>query len=509
MKEWLAKYVIRKSIGVAISDQQVALCVVAFTPLGWVEVGRQVESSVPDRLEESLGRLLAPWIGRGGKTSWPVTLGLPTLRVFYTTRPLSVANSSASPELMLQEVLQTPHAGSDDMAVDLIKCSPGKRPLATLASCRKRYLSGLVTTLVERGARLSRAEPAPCALVRLAAARQRNPRGAKLVARLVLGPGQGLGILADGQHPLVCRSFALPDGGEPQAIFAALSALRMLARSCGIGLPIDAVVIHGRPDLGPMFDPAEFRSRTEADLFRSDTPDLDAASMALGSALGAMSTGPTFDLARNLKPQSGFREIFPWGETALQVAMLVCVSLFLWRTDCSLKEILRAAEAKTARIRWLRGVAESQLLKDKASLEQKTEAAEKFLASRIDWSEHTREVADWLPENVHLMSLQGTADLVPAGPSKGGPKPKKSLVLHLSTPIPEHGAIDRCLASLGRQALLKRDFPSMKLADMKWNPPLAGKEPVATFSVVCEPKADAGAMAKPSTKSKKAAAGGS
>jgi hypothetical protein len=73
-------------------------------------------------------------------------------------------------------------------------------------------------------------------------------------------------------------------------------------------------------------------------------------------------------------------------------------------------------------------------------------------------------------------------------------------MLHCSTPIPEHGAINHCVASLRNQRLLKQDFPVMKLADMKWNSPFAGKEPVATFSVVCEPTAATTAAAKSGTK---------
>lgn len=504
MKELLAKYAYRKSIGLAIGEQQAALSVVAFTPVGWAEVSSQVEPVLPDKLDAAVIRLLAPWVGKRGKTNWPVTVGIPALRVFYTTRPVSLTGAS-SPLGMLHEVLQTSHAGSDDMVADMIRSSPGKRSLATLATCRKRYLSALVATLVQHGTRVSRAEPSPCAFARLAATRARAPRGSELVARVILGDSQGLAILVAGQNPLLWRSFELPVGGEAQAILAALAALRMLARSSGIGLAIDTALIHGRPDLGPLIEPEEFKARTEAQLVRCDSPGMDIGSIALGCALGAMQTGSMFDLARDMKPRAAIKEIFPWGESAIQFATLFCVSLFLWRTDGALTDKLTVTQAHANKIRWLGSTSEAQLEKDKKALEQQVDAAEAFLATRVDWNAHTQEVADWVPKNVNVLSLHGMSDLAPIGPTLSAAKPKRSLVLHLSTPIPEHGAIDRCVASLRSQALLKQDFPTMKLADMKWNSPLAGNEPVATFSVVCEPNVvPAASGTKGTQKNKKA-----
>jgi hypothetical protein len=506
MKEALAKYLVRRSIGLAVGDQQIAASVVAFTPLGWVESERKVEPFDPAQPEVALATLLEPWLDRSGRPRWPVLLGVPALRVFYTTRAIPASSVGATPQALLQEVLQTPNAGSDDMAVEMIKSAPGKRPLATFASCRRKYLVPLVTALVDRKARLTRAEPGPCALLRLAEARHRAPRGTKLAARVFLGTGQALAIVSAGQHPLLWRSFPLPAGAETQAILPALTALRMLARSCGIGLTPDAVLVHGRPDLGPLFDAEEFRARMDARLVRIDGPELDVNSVALGAALGVSQVGGTFDLARDMKPRASIREIFPMREAALQFALLYFASLFLWTTNSTIQRELAATQRSTAKFKWLGSTAEGQLVKDEKALVDKLDALEKFQSTRVDWNVHTQSVADWLPRNVSLTALTAFAEL-PTTSSKGGPKPKKSLVLHLSTPIPEHGAINQCLASLRRTAPLKRDFPTMKLADMKWASASGAKEPVATFSVVCEPGADATTGAKPEAKPKPASGG--
>jgi hypothetical protein len=501
------RIVLRRSIGLLAGDRELALSVAARTPAGWVEAAHEVVPYAPDQLEPTLERLLEPHIGRDKRTRWPVTLGLPTLRVYCGTRPISSSNPNASPHALLQEMLQATSAGADDMTVEAIRSTPGKRPLITLASARKKYLGGLITTLQGQGVRLARAEPAPCALLRLAVTRQRPPRGAKLVARFFLGPGHALGVLAAGRHPLLWRLFDLPAGGEAAAILAALSALRVLGRPCGIGLSIDAVVVHGRADLGPLFDTEELRARAGCRLIRSDGPDLDAGATAYGLALARPQVEDEFDLAREFKPRPPLREVIPWAEVGLQVSLLWLASAFLWNVDGAVTRDYAKVTAETARFRWLGSQLEGALVKEKKARQERLEAIETFLAKRVEWSAHTGDVGSWLPENVSLTSFQGHCELEPAGGKKGGPQAKKSLVLQLSAPVPEHGAIDRCVAALRAQPLLKRDFPAMKLADLKWNPAIAGTEPRATFSVVCAPPGEA-APARPAAKAPAAKAKG-
>ena len=125
--------------------------------------------------------------------------------------------------------------------------------------------------------------------------------------------------MAAGAQPLVWHAFDLTSGDESTAILAANSTLWMMARHSAINLPIDTVIVHGRPNLTITQGPEVFRQRTGAQLIRCAKPDYDLAGAALGVALANSPADETgYDLARGLKPAISVREIFPWGELALQ-----------------------------------------------------------------------------------------------------------------------------------------------------------------------------------------------
>ena len=67
--------------------------------------------------------------------------------------------------------------------------------------------------------------------------------------RFFLGDVQAIGVLAAVGQPLFWHTFELPKGGETAAILAAYSTLWMMARHTRLTVPIDTVIIHGRPDL--------------------------------------------------------------------------------------------------------------------------------------------------------------------------------------------------------------------------------------------------------------------
>src|SRR5262249_41007675 len=157
-----------------------------------------------------------------------------------STRPIRTANTNASPQVLLHEVLQSPNINIDDMAVEVIKAEPGKRKVASIVSCRKKYLSGLLAALEGCGVRPFRAEPEPCALLRAAAYQPRAPRKAKTVLRIFLGDGQGLAVVAAGHLSIIWRTFGLSPGGEGSAIRSTIRSLQTVVKHCGIEMALDA-----------------------------------------------------------------------------------------------------------------------------------------------------------------------------------------------------------------------------------------------------------------------------
>lgn len=491
MKALLARRSHRRSIGLLVSEREVSMSVMASTLLGRVELAQASEPRGSGPLEELLGRMLGPWLDHRPRPK--VVLGVPLVRVFHSVREVAGAGRK-EPEVWLQESLQTAGTRIEDMVIDVAETVVGKKQVAGLVSCRRRSMAEALEALKKRSARLVLVEPTSCSLLRLATDRLKAPRGKKLSARFLLGDRQALGMVVAGGLPLHWRLFDLPAGEEPLAIHSALVGLRMHVRSWKIDAGINTVLIHGRPDLASKLDPAELGSRMGAKVARADGPGYDSASIAQGLALGPLVEEKGFDLSRTLKPHESIGEIFPWGNLIIQASLLVFVVTLMSERARSLENSHAAVRSSIAKYRWLGTRQAGELDKEKKTLEQKDKTAEAFLASRIIWSEHVRDVASHLPPNTRITSLQGAGELENLSGKGSLSPPKKTFVMRLETPIPPTGEmpreVDGLLESLRDKSQVKREFPIIELKDLKTMKTQGkGGEFVATYSIVCLPPA--------------------
>jgi hypothetical protein len=363
-----------------------------------------------------------------------------------------------------------------------------------VAASPRVAINSMIEIMNGLGTRVGLAEPAPDALYRAGAFYHKVPRASKLTARFFLGPQQAIGVLAAGAQPLFWHTFDLTPGDESTAVLAANSTLWMLARHSRITLPIDTVIVHGRPELALIQDPEVFRQRTGARLIRCAKPDYDLAAAALGVALAnplADETG--YDLARDLKPAISIREIFPWGELALQGVLLGAVSLFLIGTVAEASSRLKAVDTQLRSFVWLKKDDQAKLDADKNALQEALKVVEAFEGKRVRWSAVLRTVAAAAPESTTITGLTGEAEL--EATAKGAPaKSKKQLIVNFSTPMAEDGSvppeIDGFLTALRADPMLKRHFPLIEIPGLKANSGRAGKQPFASYSVVGLPKAE-------------------
>jgi hypothetical protein len=494
VKTLLGKLSFQKVLGLFVGEREVTLSQVAATPLGPVELARRSEPYEPDQLGETVTRLVEPFLGRRKKARPQAALGLPTLRVFFSTRPIRTTKKDPSPQVLLHEVLQSPTLSIDDMAVDLIRAQPGKRKVASIVSCRKKYLNGLMGALGSTPLRLVRAEPAPCALLRVAALQLAAPRRARTVVRVFLGAREALAVAVCAGLPLVWRAFALLPGREPPSLASSIRSLHALLPHCGVEGGIDALLIHGRADLHERLESEVSEHGLAARLLFARGPELADTSVAFGLALGCLGpAGETFDLAHALKPRARLRDLVPWGELAVQAALLVCMALFLLARSHDVDDACRAVQGAVARQKVLKSAPEAALRKEKKDLEQQVEAIRTFLAGRVLWSAHLHELSARLPTSAPLMGLQGQCELERAKKGEAG-RSKKSLVLKASAPITPGGStpreIDDFVGSLRGDPLLQKDFPLVELADIRWQAGTPTSKPLATFTVVCLPKDD-------------------
>ncbi len=141
-------------------------------------------------------------------------------------------------------------------------------------------------------------------------------------------------------------------------------------------------------------------------------------------------TEQTFDLCRMLKPKPPLWEILPFGDVALQAALLSCVTMFLSHKEASAHHAHIRITTETSKHAWMKKFDDAKLDQERKDLEARVAAVKEFLETRMRWTEYTRDAAARLPEEVVLRSFVAFNEL-----QTGKMKGKKSLVLKLSTPI--------------------------------------------------------------------------
>ncbi len=229
MKELLARIMPYKGIGLYVGDDEVVVSKVAGTPLGGiVELARLSRKYEPENLVTVIGELLESVNGPKRNTS-PVALGIPTKRVFYSTRAQAAGKTPASAQNVLREVMQSPNACIDELSVQVVKGSYAKRSLASVASCRHDYLVELLECLQLSNVQPFRTEPAPSALLR-AANEKRRLRKNKPAVRLFLNQSEALAVVIAGTVCVSWKSIKLIPGSEMGAIGAAIRSSQNAAQ---------------------------------------------------------------------------------------------------------------------------------------------------------------------------------------------------------------------------------------------------------------------------------------
>jgi hypothetical protein len=492
-----------RSIGVLVQDRRIAICVLPSTDRGRRPVACGVHDCGEEPIPDVMRRMLEPYLPAKNKRATPgpwVQLGISDADAFQAVVPITQANRNANAQSYFLEAVQATNIRAEDRILDLIRLELNKQPIACVAASPSGVISDLMHMMGELGLRVGLIEPAPAAMFRAGSFHARAPRGSMLCMRFFLGPQQAIGVLGTAQQPLFWHEFSLEPGQETNSILAAYSTLWMLGRNGRISVPIDTVVVHGRPELPLSQDADEFRRRTGARLIRSDQPGYGAEAAALGLALAnPLSDELRIDLARDSKPSPTIRDVFPWKELALHGALLGSISLLLlgMSTDAGVR--LRAAEAEVAAFPWAKDLDQAKLDGEKKVLEERTKAIAAFQGTRVAWSVPLRTMAAAAPQNTVITSLLGDGEV--EGAARAGPgKSKKQLVISFETPMAEDGSlpreIDGFLASLRGDPSLKRHFPLIEVTALRANPVRQGVPPSASYSVVCLPRVEKTAVPK-------------
>jgi hypothetical protein len=488
MKSLMLRLSTKRSVGVQIGARAIVASQVAQTPLGSFEIGRVIEPLDGQPLEAVLSRVLAPIAALASWRKTPVAIGLPVLRVFFSTRPIKTMDRDASPQVLLHEVLQSSNLLIDDMDVDMIRSQPFKQPLASIIATRKKYLAPVLGAFEGSVLQPHLVEPAPFALLRAGVAKHRTPRGVKAAVRVFLGECDALSVLTALDRPLAWRYQELPTGSEAAAIASGATTLRTLSRFYGVDTQPELVIVHGRPDLVALQDSPDWLKdpvRTR----RHDGPSLDDANVAFGLALGLLQEEESFNLVRKTRPKSSLGSLIPWKQLTIQVSALTAASLLLHANAETLDSQLRVVKKQQKKYEWLRNSAPNVLEKERAELQTAAAAMQHYLQTRVLWTGYARELGELMPKAMILTSFQGQNDYADAKSRVANAN--RSLTLKLESPITESGSmppeVDNLIDSIRGSAVLRQDFPTIKLASLKYSSSQQLKRDMASFSVLCTP----------------------
>ncbi len=504
MKSILDKLPHRKSLGLVINERQLVLSMTVITALGATEVERRTLPLGGDSLQEALRKLLEPLASQPRWLKAPVYVGLPALGVFFSSRPIKALLRDAAPQALLHEILQSSNLNVDDMEVDMLRLQPGKQAVASIVACRKKYLSPILECLADCGLTVARIEPAPCALVRAAQARYRTPRRASVVLRIFVGSDSTLAVLCSPEQPLLWRSFRLQGREMAATILTALRAMGTLCQYVGLQQSIDTLMIHGARDLASLgIDPA--RDAPGVRMSAHEGPALDAEELA--TVLAQSCQNPeleTFNLIREVAPPAPVLSMVPIGQIAFQVVVLAAATGLMIDDLRRVETSGTAIEQELTSIDWLKNQPDAKLEAERKELTTRVESAQKYLASRILWTECLREVATRLPPDMVATAIDGQSDFNPA--VKDPTKLRRSFTVALEVPTPVSGAIppevNQLLTSLRSSKVLSDYLPTIEMAALRWGTSRATNLPAATFSVVCQPPPKGSAKKRSETPSK-------
>ncbi|MDX2036773.1 MAG: hypothetical protein SFX72_08980 [Isosphaeraceae bacterium] len=487
----------KHSVGIAVGDDAISICRIAQSPFGTSVVERQTRTIEGKRVETLLADLLAPIAEETRGHDAAVTVGLAARDIFFATRPLKALNCEATPQMLLHEMLRSSSLNIDDMEVDLIKHQIAKQPAAGIVACQKRRIEPILQALGDHGLRPHQVEPGLCGLLRLAIRRHPSPSRSPNVLRVFLGTRGAMAVLTHGDFPVLWRPLALSQGSENSCLDSLHRCIERLARQSGLEGKLDALMIHGRPGLELDANRSIWNAST-CKISRHADPELDNESIAEGLALAAFSRLESFNLTRAMKPPINVLRHVPWGQVVVQAGLMIAASFHLAGHLGSLDDASRAVMRERMAIPWLQEQNLGTLQEEKRRLDDRLEVIRGFLGGKILWTNGIREFAEGLPGEMVLTSFEGRCEYRPDPKGRENPRQsKRSLIATIEAPIPKDEAVPReiegLLGSLRGNPKIRADLPTIELGTLRWGTSGVSKAAMASFTVVCLPKAQAAA----------------
>ncbi len=373
--------------------------------------------------------------------------------------------------------------GSSTVLSDRIEVSVAKTSYLLVAAAQEADVRGLLRHVGTEGARRARCELAAAAALRVAY-REVAPKGSAAEIRVWMGERHCIAALSRGRTPLAWDEIPRNHDGWLDALVGAVVRLTTVAVSkIGSGPPT-RFILQGPADAETV---ARLSALMELDLEQSGDRALDAAAIAEGLALGALSSAPALSLARSIQPPPSILLTLPWTETVAMVGATALLGAVLGFQLIALDGQLSMAMIRQQQVEWAQSLSNTQLKIEAKELKKSVTPMSDYLAGGLTWTPLLADIPDTLP-------LDSWVNAITAEDSLWARKQKKEfgdryLLISEAAPLGPGGAVpdgvDNALEAL-RASAVGEYFPIIELTEVQWR--REGFTETSGYSIVCQPR---------------------
>jgi len=482
-----------RSVGAYLSGDRITVTEVGTTLTGRTILKQYKATVGEDGPGAALKKVLEENLSHRQRRSVPLCIGLGSEQTFFMT---CVSNLEMQQTPSLKSLMETSGIGSglesDDIVADYFKLSKLKlmgNQFWALAACRRELAQQLYSSMQDASLRNFRLQPGPLSLLAATKQSSRRSKSWKVILYVFLHATGGLVVLVINGGTVLWREFAYSPKQRLQVVNSAIRTVLAYTAASLSNPPVDGIILQGDKA-------AELAEEIAGDRgMQVEVIDGDGftdVKCSYGLALSAKGNDEQkgLDLFQTLRDEPSILDMFPWKRAVSVVLMIACMGFIMWQKVMGITGEYNNFKQQNASHEWSEGQRTGEISNERKQLLTEVQAVSKFLSSRIIWSDYLRDLPTRLPMNACLSNIWAVNELKEMNKKKKGRRVKKSLTMRGVTKfdagVVAPQEIEAFLDSLRNVELLKRDFPKVQLAEIKWR--REGESEIAMFTVVALPK---------------------
>lgn len=490
----LEKFCWGRAIGIYLCANRITVTDVGNTIHG-TSILNQKSFEIGDKdSSQFLTAILQDYAKNYGGKNVPVILGLKPEQTFFITAKIEIEHQEKLRDKLLENAGFRSGEERNSVVVDFFKINKIKMHAGQLWSigiCKREIAWQLYNAVVQAGFKNVYLKPTPWCMSSVHIAQvPKKAKQWKTLIHIFLNESGGLAVLVVEKNPICWKRFSFTEAESVEKIESIVRSLFVQNAITFSHTKIDGIVMEG-----PQSEVLAHKlyESTGFDFVVIDSPGLDDIQNSYALALSALNKESIdFDIFRELRGKPSIIKMFPLKQAVAVVLMSLVMAFVMWQKSSSLAADYKNIKKQNAEHKWALNKKTRELAKDRQVLMTENEAIEKFLKTRILWSDYLRDLPTRLPSNVTLSNIWAMCELESTEKKAGFGRKKVNRALTLKgETLFETGRaspqdIDAFLASLRKVELLQRDFPKIQLGEIKWR--RDGKNEVASFTILAAPK---------------------